>query len=172
MSIISLPMPKATNLIILGIDPGLATTGFGVVERRGSELQARSYGTIDTGAREPFGERLQTIYQGVQTLIKRWKPDVIAVEELFYHRNATTAFAVGQARGVVVLAAIQAHRSVVSCKPLQVKRAITGYGQATKNQMQQSIANIFKLNKIPKPDDAADALAVALCGERLARTPQ
>lgn len=164
-------MPKAPKLTILGIDPGLATTGFGVIERHGAELRARSYGTISTPVNDPFGERLHTIYRGIQTLIRRWKPDIIAVEELFYHRNVTTAFSVGQARGVVVLAAIQAHRHVVSCKPLQVKRALTGYGQATKSQMQQSIANIFKLNKIPKPDDAADALAVALCGERLARKP-
>lgn len=162
-------MPKAPSTIILGIDPGLATTGFGVIERRGHALAARAYGTIATPAGQQFEKRLKTIHANVQTLIKKWKPDIVAVEELFYHRNATTAFTVGQARGVIVLAAIQAGRSVVSCKPLQVKRALTGYGQAPKAQMQQSVARIFKLAKPPKPDDAADALAVALCGERLAK---
>lgn len=163
-------MPKASSTIILGIDPGLATTGFGVVERTRGELRARAYGTIQTPASQIFPKRLETIYAHAQALVRKWRPDIVAVEELFYHRNVTTAFTVGQARGVIILAAAQADQVVISCKPLQVKRAVTGYGQASKRQVQHAVARLLKLAKTPKPDDAADALAVALCGERLARS--
>jgi len=163
-----LPMPTRKKKIILGLDPGLARTGFGVIERSSSEFRVRAYGTVDTLSQTPFPKRLESIYLHTKKLITRWQPDIIAIEELFFHRNVTTAFTVGQARGILVLTAVQAKKRIISCKPLQVKRALTGYGRASKKQMQQMVAAQLHLKTLPRPDDAADALAIAICGERLA----
>ncbi|MFC1662542.1 crossover junction endodeoxyribonuclease RuvC [Patescibacteria group bacterium] len=152
----------------MGIDPGLATTGFGIIEKRGSSIVAKAYGVIETPAKMPFPVRLNLIYKNAKKIISKWQPNIIAVEELFYHRNVTTAFTVGQARGVLLLCASQTKSQIVSCKPLQVKRALTGYGQASKPQIQKAVSAWLGLKKPPRPDDAADALAVAICGERLA----
>ncbi|MFH0952292.1 MAG: crossover junction endodeoxyribonuclease RuvC [Patescibacteria group bacterium] len=160
-------MPKRKNKIILGIDPGLARTGFGVISRSNNCLAVLAYGTIDTKASLPFPNRLILIHRSLDKIITKWRPDIIAVEELFFHRNATTAFTVGQARGVIILCAVQHKKEIISCKPLQVKRALTGYGQAKKKQMQKAVAAFLNLSTVPSPDDTADALAVAICGERL-----
>lgn len=165
-------MPRRKIATILGIDPGLATTGFGVITHGHGTILAKAYGTINTPAGDPLPRRLATIYRHARQLIRKWQPDIFALEELFYHRNATTAFSVGQARGVIMLAAAQAHLPVVSCKPLQVKRAVAGYGRATKSQLQRAVAQLLHLTTVPRPDDAADALAVALCGQRLVRSHQ
>lgn len=161
-------MPKSKKLTVLGIDPGLARTGYGVIEFYEGRISAKAYGVIETPANTYFPDRLETIYRNMTKLISHWRPDIVALEELFFHRNVTTAFTVGQARGVMILTAIQAKKKIISCKPLQIKRALTGYGQADKKQMQHMVANFLKLKKLPTPDDAADALAVAICGERLA----
>ncbi len=147
---------------ILGIDPGTATTGFGVIEVTAGTAKFVDAGVISTPKTDPMPARLQTIYEELSGLIKQHDPDLVAVEQLFFARNVTTALTVGQARGVVLLTASQAGKKVVEYTPLQVKMAVTGYGQAGKDQVQQMVKNILKLKSIPKPDDAADALAVAL----------
>lgn len=148
---------------ILGIDPGTATTGFGVIEVMGSQKTAIDFGVISTHKDLPMPQRLAEIYDDLVALIGRHQPDKIAVEQLFFARNVTTAITVGQARGVVLLAVAQAGLDVVEYTPLQVKQAITGYGKATKKQVQEMVKTLLKLEHLPKPDDAADALAIALC---------
>lgn len=147
---------------ILGIDPGTATTGFGLIEKKGSSLSFLDAGVILTPAGEPMHLRLKTIYDELSALVKELKPELISVEQLFFATNVTTAISVGQARGIVLLAAAQAGVPVVEFTPLQVKQAVTGYGKATKQQVQEMVRMLLKLNAIPKPDDAADALAVAI----------
>jgi crossover junction endodeoxyribonuclease RuvC len=150
-------------MIILGIDPGTATTGWGVVQRQNAHtLSFVGCGTIETKAHTPMPSRLAIIYEDLQFLFKKFKPDMVVVEELFFNTNATTALVVGQARGVVLLTAQLYKAEIISYTPLQVKMAITGYGRADKKQMQEMVKTLLKLPKIPKPDDAADALAIAL----------
>jgi crossover junction endodeoxyribonuclease RuvC len=146
----------------LGVDPGTALLGYGIVE---SEPEARliTYGVIETESRTPMPERLLILFDGVNDLVARFHPDVVAVEQLFFARNATTAIAVGQARGVVLLAAAHAAIPVFEYSPTEVKQAIVGYGRAEKRQMQEMVRLILNLDFPPQPDDAADALAVALC---------
>lgn len=146
---------------ILGIDPGTATTGFAVIEKIGAEVRALDFGVISTQAKVPPEERLLEIAENIFELIESHKPDLAAVESLFFFKNQTTAFAVAQARGVILLAIAKFHIPLVEITPLQVKQAITGYGQADKGQIQKMVKEIFSLKKIPKPDDAADALAIA-----------
>jgi crossover junction endodeoxyribonuclease RuvC len=148
---------------LLGIDPGTATTGFGVVEKEKGKLCAIDYGVISTHKDLPMPERLDVLYKDIQEVIQHHKPDILAVEQLFFARNVTTAISVGQARGVVLLAAQQAKLAIHEYTPLQVKQSVTGYGQATKKQVQEMVTKILKLKQIPKPDDAADALAIAIC---------
>ncbi|MCS7274476.1 MAG: crossover junction endodeoxyribonuclease RuvC [Candidatus Bipolaricaulota bacterium] len=145
---------------VLGIDPGLATTGYALLEgaRAPSVIEV---GVIRTSAEEPLSERLHTLYSDVRRLIEEYRPDVLAIEELFFSQNRTTAMVVAQARGVVLLAAHGL--TVASYTPLQVKLRIAGYGHAKKPQIQKMIQRWLKLKELPKPDDAADALAVALC---------
>lgn len=150
-------------LIILGIDPGLATVGYGLVQCHNSQLKAIDYGTIDTEAKTPFPERLEKIYQGVQQLIELFHPDIAAFEELFFYNNITTAIAVSQARGVALLAAQQNALPLYEYTPMQIKQSVTGYGHAKKAQVQEMVKILLGLKTIPKPDDAADALAVAIC---------
>ena len=148
---------------VLGIDPGTATTGFGVVERQKGNNKYIAAGVITTPADEPMVNRLDTIYQEVKQLITEYKPDYMAVELLYFASNVTTAFSVGQARGVVLLAAGQAGLQIAEYTPLQVKQAVTGYGRADKKQIQEMVKVLLKLPEIPKPDDAADGLAIAIC---------
>jgi len=140
----------------------MALLGYGVVEGDGSRHRALAYGALTTPAQMPLPERLLRLHQGVRELIEGHRPEVIAVEELFFGRNVTTAFTVGQARGVVLLAAAQAGIPVAEYTPMQVKQAVTGWGRADKAQVQQMVARLLGLGEVPRPDDVADALAVAL----------
>lgn len=147
----------------LGIDPGIATTGFGVVrEERDGRLTALAHGVIETPKTEPLPRRLHMLQRQLDELVRTWRPDEAAVEELFFATNAKTAMVVGQARGVVLLTLYNAGLEASEYTPLQVKQAVTGYGQADKKQMQEMVRMLLALPKIPKPDDAADALAIAI----------
>lgn len=147
---------------ILGIDPGIARCGWGMVEVRTSNFEVRSYGCVETKASAPIEKRLMVIYKEIIKLIEKYKPDAISVEELFFNTNSKTAFIVGEARGVVLLAGAEKNIPISVFTPLQVKMAITGYGRAEKNQIGQMVKVLLKLKEIPKPDDVNDALAVAL----------
>jgi crossover junction endodeoxyribonuclease RuvC len=147
---------------ILGVDPGIARTGWGVIENQKSKIKNQKYGCIETAAGLDPSQRLKYIYDSVVNIIKEHKPDVLAVEEIFFNTNAKTAFIVGQARGVVLLSASQKNLPIAIYTPLQVKIAVTGYGRAEKIQIGQMVKTILKLDAIPKLDDVTDALAVAL----------
>lgn len=148
---------------VLGIDPGIAIAGFGFIDKDGHKLTPVQYGAIETKAGTPQETRLVQIYESAGALMDKYKPDSVAVEKLFFNRNVTTAFAVGQARGVIILAAAQRGLPVAEYTPLQVKQAVVGYGKAEKRQVQEMVRMFLKLSAIPKPDDVADALAVAIC---------
>ncbi len=148
---------------VLGIDPGTARTGYGIVERDGSKLKVVDYGCLETLASAPPAERLLSIHQGVLHLIELHRPEMVGVERLFFNRNVQTAFAVGQARGVVLLAAAAHGLPVLEYGPHEVKIAVTGYGRADKGQVQRMVQVLLGLAELPRPDDAADALAVAIC---------
>ena len=150
-------------MLVLGIDPGSAITGFGLVKEAGNNLRAVDYGCIRTAPSEPLEARLQKIYLEVCQLIEKYKPDHFAVEELFFNKNVRTALTVGQARGVILLAGAQCGLMVHEYTPLQVKQAVVGYGRAEKAQIQFMVKTMLSLPAIPKPDDVADALAVAIC---------
>jgi len=148
---------------VLGIDPGIAIVGFGFVDKEGHKLTPVQYGSIETKAGTPQETRLIQVYESAGALMDKYKPDEVAVEKLFFNRNVTTAFAVGQARGVIILAAAQRGLPVAEYTPLQVKQAVVGYGKAEKRQVQEMVRMFLKLSAVPKPDDVADALAVAIC---------
>jgi crossover junction endodeoxyribonuclease RuvC len=148
---------------VLGLDPGTATTGFGLVEDSDNSLKAVEYGVILTPANLPMPQRLRLIFLRVSELLERFRPEAISVEKLFFNRNVTTALSVGQARGVALLAAANTDLPVFEYTPLEVKQAISGFGRASKDQVQQMVRLILQLEQIPKPDDAADALAIAIC---------
>ncbi len=148
---------------ILGIDPGVAIVGYGVIEYERNIFKVVDYGKITTPAHIPLPKRLKMVYDSATALIGTFKPDVVAIEELFFNTNVKTAIAVGHARGVLVLAAENAGIPIAEYTPLQIKQAVAGYGRADKNQVQQMVKMFLKLNEIPKPDDTADALAVAIC---------
>jgi crossover junction endodeoxyribonuclease RuvC len=148
-------------MIILGIDPGIGRVGYGIIEKVGSKIKAVAYGCIETPKADDHGLRLQTIKTDLGKIIRDYKPEVIGVEKLFFQKNVKTAGVVGEARGVILLLASESGARVIEVGPGQVKQALTGYGSADKKQMQQMVKIIFKLKNIPKPDDAADALAVA-----------
>lgn len=156
-------------MTVLGIDPGLALVGFGVLRSNGREHIPVAHGTISTPAKTPLPKRLSQIAREMRQLIEKYQPDVCAVEELFFNTNTTTGIAVAEARGVIILSAYEAGVALYEYTPLQIKQAITGYGRADKPQMQQMVKALLKLREIPKPDDAADALAVALCHAQSAR---
>lgn len=157
-------------MIILGIDPGIATTGWGVVEKdnRG-KIVMKDYGCVITEPKTPFSERLSQLYAGIASILREYNPDAFVVEELFFNKNVTTALIVGQARGVILLAAEHFKQNYFEYTPLQVKQAMTGYGRADKKQMQQMVKMLLALKEIPKPDDAADALAIAYTHGVMAR---
>jgi len=150
-------------MLVLGIDPGTAITGYGLVRGEGDDLTLVAYGAITTSSDWPLPERLQRIYQELTALIEDQQPTVAAVEELFFSKNVRTALSVGQARGVALLAAANAGLPIHEYTPLQVKQAIAGYGRATKDQVQQMVKMLLALDCVPQPDDAADAIAVAIC---------
>ena len=148
----------------LGIDPGTATMGWGVVEDDGAGgLQIVDYGALTTPKDLPLGRRLQMLYTGLNDLLARFHPDTAGVEELFFSKNVTTALAVSHARGVVLLALANADVPVAEYRPMAVKQALTGYGHADKRQIQEMVRLQLGLDAIPRPDDAADALAIAIC---------
>lgn len=154
-------------MIILGIDPGTATTGFGVVEKEKGKLSMVDYGVISTLAGVEMGKRLVMLADDLDQLIKAHKPDAIAVEKLYFATNVTTAMAVSQARGVI-LYLIASHGLVPrEFTPLQIKSAVTGNGQAKKPQVQEMVMRLLKLDQLPQPDDAADALAIAIAGSNI-----
>ncbi len=150
-------------MIILGIDPGFAIVGVGIIEYKGNKFRVLDYYAITTKAHTPIEERLQLIYEGINEAIDKYNPDFMAVEELFFNNNAKTAIEVGQARGVILLSGVNKSVPIFEYTPLQVKQAVVGYGRAQKTQIQQMVKAILSLNEIPKPDDVADALAIAIC---------
>ena len=153
---------------ILGIDPGYGITGFGVIEAERGRSVLLQCGAITTPAGMDFSARLEIIYEDMRQLLEATKPDAVAIEELFFGQNVTTGIGVAQARGVVLLAIRQAGLEVTSYKPMQVKQAVVGYGNATKHQVQDMTRRLLHLQSMPKPDDAADAIAIALCHGRSA----
>ena len=150
-------------MLVLGIDPGTAITGYGLVREEQEGLALVECGVITTPADQPLPTRLQLIYRGLAQIVERHRPDAAAVEELFFSRNARTAISVSHARGVVLLALAQAGLPIYEYKPLEVKQAIAGYGGADKQQVQQMVRILLNLDEVPRPDDAADAVAVAVC---------
>ena len=161
-------------MIILGIDPGLAIVGWGIVEYKSTRFRTVAYGSVQTPAGMKTEERLRLIYEGVCELIEKYHPDAMAIEELFFNTNVTTGIRVAEARGVVLLAAQQAGLEIQEYTPLQVKQAVVGYGKAEKKQVIAMVTSILKLPEPPKPDDTADALAIAIChghcgGSRMAQ---
>ncbi len=157
-------------MIILGIDPGYAIVGTGVVDYKNNHFDVLDYRPIITEAGTPFNERIEIIYNETTELIKRWKPEALAIEKLFFNTNAKTAIDVSQARGVLLLAAQQNGLSINEYTPLQVKQSVVGYGRAEKKQVQEMTKLLLNLDKIPKPDDVADALAMAICHAHSARS--
>lgn len=151
------------TLLIMGIDPGIAILGYGLVEYKGNSFKTIDYGAVTTAAGTPMSERLSIIYCQLTELLVKYKPDAFAAEELFFNKNIKTALIVGHARGVAVVAAANLGIPIFEYTPLQVKQAITGYGRADKKQMQQMVKILLNLKEVPKPDDVADALAVAIC---------
>lgn len=157
-------MPTLKTKIILGIDPGIADTGFGVIQEENNKIFCQDYGSIKTPSKMEMSERLELLAIDLDKLIKKYKPDLIAIEQLFFCNNVKTALIVGQARGVVMLTARKNKKKIIEFTPLQVKQAVSAYGKAEKAQVQKMVKLLLNLNEIPKPDDAADALAIAICG--------
>lgn len=154
---------------IIGIDPGYAITGFGVIEYNGNHFELIKAGAIETKAGVPFPTRLQKIYDDMTELIEEYKPDAISIEELFFNTNTTTAIGVAQGRGAVLIAASKTATPIYEYTPLQVKQSVTGYGRADKKQVQSMVKAVLKLDKIPKLDDTTDAMALAICHAHSAR---
>lgn len=150
-------------MIVLGIDPGLATTGYGILSGSEAHMKTVAYGSILTPPDWDMSMRLEAIYQRVSEIIDQYQPSEVGVEELFFSRNVSTALLVGQARGVILLAAQQKGLKILEYKPMEIKLAVTGYGRAEKKQVQQMVKILLGLSEIPKPDDTADALAIAIC---------
>lgn len=150
-------------MLTLGIDPGIALSGFGLVKKQNDKLHMVKFGVIRTENKLPVSNRLNILYDGLMTLIREYKPDAIAVEELFFNKNAKTIITVGEARGIALLSASLSGIEVFEYTPLQVKQSVVGYGRAEKTQVQAMVKVLLDLDTIPKPDDAADALAAAIC---------
>ncbi len=148
--------------IILGIDPGLASTGWGIIKKGGSRLALIDFGCISTLPQSQFPKRLKEIHGALKKIIRKYQPSRLALEELFFAKNVKTALKVSEVRGVIQLTAIQSHLPIIEFTPLQIKQALVGYGRADKNQIQKMVKLHLNLQEIPKPDHAADALAVAI----------
>ncbi len=151
---------------ILGIDPGYGLTGFAIIEAQAGHIQLLRCGVITTPPNSDFSRRLEMIYEDMRQLLELANPDAVAIEELFFGQNVTTGINVAQSRGVILLAIQQFGAPVYAYKPMQVKQSVVGYGNATKHQVQDMTRRILRLEKLPKPDDAADAIAIALCHAR------
>jgi crossover junction endodeoxyribonuclease RuvC len=149
--------------VILGIDPGIADTGYGLIKSEGGRLTCLAYGSIRTEARLDLVSRLEVLHRELDKIIKKYQPDLAAIEQLFFNKNVRTALIVGQARGVVLLTLKQNKLPISDFTPSQVKQAVSAYGQASKMQVQKMVKLILNLEELPRPDDAADALAVAMC---------
>ena len=149
-------------MIILGIDPGLATLGYGVIEADNNRRRLIQFGTLTTPAGQPMPQRLRAIFQGMNQLMDIYQPDDVAFEELFFSKNITTGMAVSAARGVALVAVVQRTENLYEYTPMQIKQAVTGYGGADKHQVQQMVKMLLNMKEIARPDDAADALAVAI----------
>lgn len=156
-------MDKTGEKIILGIDPGYAILGYGVIAANGNKLRVIDYGVVETTKEETFPVRLDKLYTATRLLIKKYKPECVAFEELFFARNTKTALYVSAARGVSILAAQQEAKPLYEYTPMQIKLAVCGNGHADKKQIQEMVKRLLNLDKIPKPDDAADGLAAAIC---------
>jgi crossover junction endodeoxyribonuclease RuvC len=156
---------QTNKMIIIGIDPGTATTGYGIIKKikKGNQVKCLCYGTIETSSLSDPGERLKTINKELEKLIKKHKPEAMAIERLYFFKNAKTVIPVSQAKGVILLTAAKNKIPIYEFTPLQMKMAIAGFGRAEKKQVQKMIKEIFNLKEIPKPDDAADALGIAMC---------
>ena len=150
-------------MIIFGIDPGLAISGYGVISYIGNKFELIKYGTVETSSSLSFPNRLKILYDAYTELFELYKPEAVAIEELFFNKNVKTAITVGQARGIHLLAAVNKSIPLYEYTPLQIKQGIVGYGRAEKRQIQQMVKIILNLEEKPKPDDAADGLAVAIC---------
>lgn len=150
-------------MVILGIDPGYAIVGYGVVEYESNRFKPFDFGAVTTPAGMPFNRRLEIIYDEISSIMAKYKPQALSLEKLFYNNNAKTVIDVSQARGVIMLAAQKNNVPVFEYTPLQVKQSVVGYGRAEKKQVQEMTRLILKLDKVPKPDDTADALAMAIC---------
>lgn len=148
---------------ILGIDPGYAILGWGILDMKGNKFTPVNYGSLTTSSKTQMPLRLRQIYDGISQIIETYNPDVVAIEELFFNNNAKTAILVGQARGVAVLACAKHGLEINEYTPLEIKQGLCGYGHAEKNQVQNMVKTILNLSQIPKPDDTADALAAAIC---------
>ncbi len=148
--------------IILGLDPGIADTGFGVIEKIGNKIKFVDTGSIQTSKKKDFGDRLESLYDTADELIKKHKPDIVGIEKLFFAKNAKTALDVGQARGVLMLVVKKNNIKPLEFTPMQIKQAVAASGAANKRQVGLMVKTILNLNAVPKPDDAADALAVAI----------
>lgn len=155
----------------MGIDPGYAIVGYGLVKKEGNDIKPLQYGVIRTAAELPIEERLNEIYEDLTALIEAFHPESVAIEKLYFNTNEKTAINVAQARGVIILACTRAGVPIYEYTPLQVKMSVVGYGRAEKKQVQELTRSILKLDKIPKPDDAADALAIAVCHAHAAGNP-
>jgi len=155
--------------VILGIDPGIADTGFGVIKKDRGGFLCLDYGTIKTAARTELPDRLDIINRELRGLIEKYSPALVAVEQLYFCKNVKTALVVGQARGVILLTARQSNLPVMEFTPLQVKQAVSTYGQAAKLQVQRMVKLLLNLPELPQPDDAADALAIAICAANTSR---
>ena len=156
-------LQKVIIMLILGIDPGYGITGYGAIELKEGKLSLLEYGIVTTPAKIPFCERLSLIYEKMTKIIEKIKPDVMVIEKLFFKNNQKTAIDVAQARGVILLCGKNSEVQIEEFTPLQVKMIITGYGRAKKNQIMGTVKNILELSDVPKPDDAADAVALAIC---------
>jgi len=148
---------------ILGIDPGYAIMGYGVLDYNGNRFKTVGYGSVETEAGLPMPERLKLLYDGLTEIIQKYEPDEVSIEELFFNRNVTTAIGVGEARGVAMLACVEGGLVVSEYTPMQIKQALVGYGKAEKAQVQMMVKTILNLPEVPKPDDTADAVAAATC---------
>lgn len=155
-------------MVILGLDPGIATVGFGIIQGNQGNFASLAYGAIRTEAGLPLSERLEIIYHDLTEMLEQFRPDAVAIEELFFNTNITTGISVAHGRGVLLLACRQKGVPIHEYTPLQVKQSVVGYGRAEKKQVMEMVKRLLHLEKIPRPDDAADALAIALCHGRAA----
>ena len=153
-------------MVILGIDPGIANTGYGLIEADGATLKAVDFASIKTNAQMESAHRLKFIYDELIHLVSQYQPDLFVLEDLFFNKNVTSALVVGEARGVAKLAAANTNRPVFNYTPAQVKQAVVGYGKASKHQVQEMVKILLHLDEIPRPNHAADALAIAICHAR------